>query len=310
MCFIIGGPTASGKSKLALWLAHHVDGEIINADSLQLYKSIPILTASPDNAELAQTRHHLFGVYHDDQISTVQDWTQLAQSTIDNVIKRQKTPIIVGGTGMYLNALIQGLSPMPNISDEIKKSVRTLQSNLSKEDFFEEVIKHDPIIKNHLHQNDSQRLGRALEVMLQTGQSIKSFQGKSQPLIKQIKKFIVVMPEKDRLYNLINARVIRMLDEGVVQEVQALKQKVTLDAPVCKAIGVKEIWRYLANEISKEEMISLLQQTTRQYAKRQMTWFKNQVNDAVVITNPFDSEQIAQLVRGKSARFTLEKTAS
>jgi tRNA dimethylallyltransferase len=118
------------------------------------------------------------------------------------------------------------------------------------------------------------------------------------------------MPEKDRLYNLINARVIRMLDEGVVQEVQALKQKVTLDAPVCKAIGVKEIWRYLANEISKEEMISLLQQTTRQYAKRQMTWFKNQVNDAVVITNPFDSEQIAQLVRGKSARFTLEKTAS
>jgi tRNA A37 N6-isopentenylltransferase MiaA len=130
VCFIIGGPTASGKSKLALWLAHHVDGEIINADSLQLYKSIPILTASPDNAELAQTRHHLFGIYHDDQISTVQDWTQLAQSTIDNVIKRQKTPIIVGGTGMYLNALIQGLSPMPNISDEIKKSVRTLQRKI------------------------------------------------------------------------------------------------------------------------------------------------------------------------------------
>lgn len=118
------------------------------------------------------------------------------------------------------------------------------------------------------------------------------------------------MPEKDRLYNLINARVIRMLDEGVVQEVQALKQKVTLDAPVCKAIGVKEIWQYLAKEISKEEMISLLQQTTRQYAKRQMTWFKNQVNDAVVITNPFDSNQINQLVRGKSAGFTLEKTAS
>ena len=310
MCYIIGGPTASGKSKLALWLAHHVDGEIINADSLQLYKSIPILTAAPDSAELAQTRHHLFGIYHDDQISTVQDWAQLAQATIDGVVKRQKTPIIVGGTGMYLNALIQGLSPMPNISDEIKKSVRTLQSNLSKEDFYEEVIKHDPIIKKYLHQNDSQRLGRALEVMLQTGQSIKSFQGKSQPLIKQIKKFIVVMPEKDRLYNLINARVIRMLDEGVVQEVQALKQKVTLDAPVCKAIGVKEIWQYLANEISKEEMISLLQQTTRQYAKRQMTWFKNQVNDAVVITNPFDSEQIAQLVRGKSARLALEKTAS
>lgn len=310
MCYIIGGPTASGKSKLALWLAHHVDGEIINADSLQLYKSIPILSAAPDNAELAQTRHHLFGIYYDDQISTVQAWTQLAQATIENVIKRQKKPIIVGGTGMYLNALIQGISPIPNISTDIKKAVRALQSNLSKEDFYEQVIGHDSSIQGHLHQNDSQRLGRALEVILQTGQSIRYFQGKAQPILKQINKFIVVMPEKDRLYSLINARVIRMMDEGVIQEVQVLKQKVSLDAPVCKAIGVKEIWQYLANETTKQEMISLLQQATRQYAKRQIAWFKNQVNDALVITDPFDPSQIAQLVRRKSAEFALEKTAS
>ncbi len=310
MCYIIGGPTASGKSKLALWLAQRVDGEIINADSLQLYKSIPILSAAPDNAELAQTRHHLFGIYYDNQISTVQDWVELARITIADVIKRQKTPIVVGGTGMYLNALINGLSPIPDISDAIKTSARKLQHDLSKEEFYAYVVEHDPDIKGILHPNDSQRLGRALEVVLQTGQSIRAFQGKAQPVVDSIKEFILVMPEKTRLYNLIDARVIRMLDEGIIQEIQALKQKVSLNAPVCKAIGVKEIWEYLDNQTTKEEMIFLLQQATRQYAKRQRTWFKNQVDGTLIITDPFDSGQITQLVQRKSARFALEKTAS
>jgi len=118
------------------------------------------------------------------------------------------------------------------------------------------------------------------------------------------------MPEKSRLYNLIDARVLKMLDEGVIQEVQTLKQKISLDAPVCKAIGIKEIWQYLDGQITKKEMIFLLQQATRQYAKRQITWFKNQVDDALLITNPFDSSQITQLVQRKSTGFALEKTAS
>lgn len=310
MSYIIGGPTASGKSKLALWLAQRVDGEIINADSLQLYKNIPILSAAPDNAELAQTRHHLFGIYYDNQVSTVQDWVELARITIKDVLNRQKVPIIVGGTGMYLNALIHGISLIPNISPEIRNTVRALQHSLSKEDFYHHVIHHDPSVSHTLHQNDSQRLGRALEVVLQTGVSIRSFQGKAKPVMRSIKKFILVMPDKAKLHKLIDARVIRMLDEGVVQEVQSLKQSVLPNAPVCKAIGVKEIWQYLNNEINKEEMILLLQQATKQYAKRQITWFKNQVDDAFVITDPFDSSQINQLVHQKSTRFALEKTAS
>ncbi len=310
MSYVIGGPTASGKSKLALWLAQRVDGEIINADSLQLYKSIPVLSAAPDNAELAQTRHHLFGIYYDNQVSTVQDWVELARITIEDVLSRQKTPIIVGGTGMYLNALINGLSPVPDISTEIRNTVRALQHDLSKEEFYDYVIEHDPDIGGSRHPNDSQRLGRALEVMLQTGISIRSFQGKAKPILNFIKQFVLVMPEKSRLHNLIDARVIRMLDEGVVQEIQSLKQRVLLDAPVCKAIGVKEIWQYLDNEITKEEMIFLLQQATKQYAKRQITWFKNQVDDALIITDPFDSNQLNQLVQRKSTGFALEKTAS
>ncbi|MCX7343489.1 MAG: tRNA (adenosine(37)-N6)-dimethylallyltransferase MiaA [Proteobacteria bacterium] len=301
MYYIIGGPTASGKSKLALWLAQRVDGEIINADSLQLYKNIPVLSAAPDAKEISETRHHLFGIYHNDQVSTAKAWAELAQITIEDVIKRHKTPIVVGGTGMYLNSLINGLSPIPEISNEIKKAVRETKDNLTRHDFYEYVISHDPSIKDHLHPNDGQRLSRALEVILQTGKSILYFQGKSKPQLDKPYLFTVVLPEKELLHKLINERTVRMLEQGAIQEVQALRSSVNLDAPVCKAIGVKEIWKYLEEEITRDELISLLQLATRQYAKRQITWFKNQVSNAVLITNPFDTTQINQLIQRKSA---------
>ncbi len=301
MYYIIGGPTASGKSKLALWLAQRVDGEIINADSLQLYKNIPVLSAAPDAKEISETRHHLFGIYHNDQVSTAKAWAELAQITIEDVIKRHKTPIVVGGTGMYLNSLINGLSPIPEISNEIKKAVRETKDNLTRHDFYEYVIGHDPSIKDHLHPNDGQRLSRALEVILQTGKSILYFQGKSKPQLDKPYLFTVVLPEKELLHKLINERTVRMLEQGAIQEVQALRSSVTLDAPVCKAIGVKEIWKYLEEGITRDELISLLQLATRQYAKRQITWFKNQVSNAVLITNPFDTTQINQLIQRKSA---------
>ncbi len=301
MYYIIGGPTASGKSKLALWLAQRVDGEIINADSLQLYKNIPVLSAAPDAKEISETRHHLFGIYHNDQVSTAKAWAELAQITIEDVIKRHKTPIVVGGTGMYLNSLINGLSPIPEISNEIKKVVRENKNNLTRQDFYEYVIGHDPSIKNHLHPNDSQRLSRALEVILQTGKSILYFQGKSKPQLDNPYLFTVVLPEKELLHKLINDRTVRMLEQGAIQEVQALRRSVNLDAPVCKAIGVKEIWQYLEEEITRDELISSLQLATRRYAKRQTTWFKNQVSDAVLITNPFDTKQINRLIQRKSA---------
>ncbi len=301
MYYIIGGPTASGKSKLALWLAQRVDGEIINADSLQLYKNIPVLSAAPDAKEISETRHHLFGIYHNDQVSTAKAWAELAKITIEDVLKRHKTPIVVGGTGMYLNSLINGLSPIPEISNEIKKTVRETKNNLTRQDFYEYAISHDPSIKDHLHPNDGQRLNRALEVILQTGKSILYFQGKSKPSLDEPYLFTVVLPEKELLHKLINNRTVRMLEQGAIQEVQALRNSVSLDAPVCKAIGVKEIWKYLEEEITRDELISLLQLATRQYAKRQTTWFKNQVSNAVLITNPFDTTQINQLIQRKSA---------
>jgi tRNA dimethylallyltransferase len=301
MYYIIGGPTASGKSKLALWLAQRVDGEIINADSLQLYKNIPVLSAAPDAKEISETRHHLFGIYHNDQVSTAKAWAELAQITIEDLIKRHKTPIVVGGTGMYLNSLINGLSPIPEISNEIKKTVREAKNNLKSQEFYEYVISNDPSIKGHLHPNDGQRLSRALEVILQTGKSIRYFQGKSKPPLDKPYLFTVVLPEKELLHKLINQRTLKMLEQGAIQEVQALRSSVSLDSPICKAIGVKEIWQYLEEEITRDELVSLLQLATRQYAKRQTTWFKNQVSNAVLITNPFDTTQINQLIQRKSA---------
>ena len=301
MYYIIGGPTASGKSKLALWLAQHVDGEIINADSLQLYKNIPILSAAPDAKEIAETRHHLFGIYHNDQVSTAKAWADLAKNTIEGVINRQKTPIIVGGTGMYLNALINGLSPIPEISTDVTKTVHELQRKLASHEFYEYVIGCDPDIKGHLHHNDSQRLSRALAVVLQTGKSIRHFQGNAEPALSRPYLFTLVLPERASLHKLIDERVIRMLEQGAIQEVQALRSSVSLEAPVCKAIGVKEIWQYLEEKITRDELILLIQQATRQYAKRQMTWFKHQVDNAIVITNPFELKQINQLVQRKSA---------
>lgn len=287
--YLIGGPTASGKSKLAIKLAQLVDGEIINADSLQLYKNIPILSAAPSDEELSQATHHLFGIYHDDQVSTMHIWARLVKDVIENVKKRRKVPIIVGGTGMYIKAITHGFSEIPEISESIRSQVRKMQAEVSAADFYQQVITKDPLINGVLHANDSQRLARALEVFLQTGKSIKTFQGNAQQIVQDNYQYIIVNPPKADLHKLIEMRTIKMLEKGVVQEVQNLKAKgVTLDMPICKAIGVKEIWDYLDGVFDKNEMLLALVQSTKQYAKRQVTWFKNQVENAIVIDNPFD----------------------
>lgn len=295
--YLIGGPTASGKSKLAIQLAQLVDGEIINADSLQLYKNIPILSASPSDEELSQATHHLFGIYHDDQVSTAHIWARLVKDVIENVKKRRKVPIIVGGTGMYLKVITHGLSEIPEISASIRNQVRKMQAEISAADFYNQVITKDPLINGVLHANDGQRLARALEVFLETGKSIKYFQGNAQKIVNDNYKYIIVHPPKIDLHKLIEMRTIKMLEKGAVQEVQNLKAKgVTPDMPICKAIGVKEIWHYLDGDVTKNEMLFALTQATRQYAKRQVTWFKNQVENATFINNPFDENLLNNIV--------------
>lgn len=295
--FIIGGPTASGKSKLALTLAEILDGEIINADSLQLYKSIPILSAAPNYEELSKTTHHLFGIYHDNQESTVSMWAKLARDVVNSVIKKGKIPIMVGGTGMYIKSFIEGISEIPEIQPDIRNQVRKIQSSLSKQEFYNYVISKDHKIKECIHFNDSQRLGRALEVFLQTGKSIKFFQGNKKNVFLGKYNYLLVNPEKQKLHSLIETRAKKMILNGAVQEIQELIIKgIDLCAPVCKAIGVKEIWQYLEGRFTKEEMIMALKQATCQYAKRQITWFKNQVQNKIELNDPLDAKVIRDIV--------------
>jgi tRNA dimethylallyltransferase len=279
--YIIGGPTASGKSDYALDLANRIDGEIVNGDSMQVYSHLHVLTARP--TETQDVPHHLYGVLTGNQIGSLGWWYDEACKVIQEIQARGKIPIVVGGTGLYLRALTQGLSPMPSIRDDIRQEARHLAHTLSEEDFYKLVIKEDPNILGMLHQNDTQRLTRALEVIRTTNQSITELQGQSQKLLDLSYEYIVLLPPREELYERINKRFIHMIEHGAIKEVENLRaSNIDPESPILKAVGVPELISYLEGSLSLEEAINLGQQSTRRYAKRQITWFTHQVPEAEV----------------------------
>lgn len=280
--YIIGGPTASGKSDYALDLAKRINGEIVNGDSMQLYNHLHVLTARP--IDIQDVSHHLYGVLTGNQIGSLGWWYEEACKVILEIQARGKIPIVVGGTGLYLRALTQGLSPMPAIPGDIRLEARHLAQTLSEEDFFNLVLKEDPKIKGFIHRNDTQRLTRALEVTLSTHQSIIDLQGQSQKLLDVSYKYIVLLPPRDVLYERINQRFIHMIENGAIAEVESLRaQNIDPESPILKAVGVPELISYLEGCVSLEEAIQLSQQSTRRYAKRQITWFTHQIPEAEII---------------------------
>jgi tRNA dimethylallyltransferase len=280
--YIIGGPTASGKSAYALDLAKRVEGEIINGDSMQLYSHLHILTARP--TDIQNIPHHLYGVLSGNQISSLGWWYEEACKVIKDVQSRGKTPIVVGGTGLYLRALVDGISPIPDIPEPIRQEARYLAHTLSEEQFFELVLKEDPKIQGMLHQNDTQRLTRALEVVRATQMSILDCQGQSKKILDLNCQYFVLLPSRDVLYQRINDRFIWMVENGAGTEVEhLLKQNITPDSPILKAVGVPELTAYLQGQLTLEEAVLQGQQSTRRYAKRQTTWFTRQVPKAQVI---------------------------
>jgi len=283
--YIIGGPTASGKSDYALHLAKQVDGEIVNGDSMQLYSHLHSLTARP--TDLQGIPHHLYGVLKGNQISSLGWWYEEASRVIEDILSRGKTPIVVGGTGLYLRALTQGISPMPHIPQAIRQEVRHLSERLSEEDFFMIVIKEDPKIEGILHQNDTQRLTRALEVMRATHKSIQQCQGQTQKILNLNCEYFVLLPSREILYQRINNRFVEMIEKGALREVEyLLQQNIDPQSPILKAVGVPELAAYLQGEITLEVAILQGQQATRRYAKRQITWFTNQVPEARLMQWP------------------------
>ncbi|MBW8308449.1 MAG: tRNA (adenosine(37)-N6)-dimethylallyltransferase MiaA [Candidatus Paracaedibacteraceae bacterium] len=274
---ILTGPTASGKTALALQMAETLKGEIINADSMQIYQHLPILTACPSLAEKATIPHHLYQVLGDQEISSAGWWVSQAVQQIEAVQARQHVPIIVGGTGMYLKSLIDGLSAIPMIPSEIRQKARQLAQ---QPDFYNQVVSLDPKIDGRLKENDLQRLTRAYEVKMATGRSIIDWQAdKPQPLPYQFEK-IALMPDKDWLHDRINRRFELMIEQGAMEEVNDLMQRdIRPDSPILRAVGVKELSAYLRKELILAQAIERAKIATRQYAKRQMTWLRGHAKD-------------------------------
>ncbi|MGQ0665306.1 MAG: tRNA (adenosine(37)-N6)-dimethylallyltransferase MiaA [Pseudomonadota bacterium] len=277
LALVIGGPTASGKSALALAVAQAFDGTIINADSMQLYRELRVLSAAPTAADLARAPHRLYGVLSAAQQGTVAGWLARARAEIARAQGQGRLPIVVGGTGMYLKALVAGLADHPPIPPELRRAACARHAAVGAAAFHAELTRLDPIMAARLSPGDTQRLIRAFEVVTATGRSLAEFQrrGDERPPVEFAT--IVLLPARDTVYAATDARCRRMMAEGALAEVRAL---IALDLdpgrPAMKAVGVRELARHIAGELNLEQAVALFQRATRNYAKRQLTWFRHQ----------------------------------
>jgi len=271
---LLAGPTASGKSKLAIKLAKHFNGEIINADSMQIYKEISILTSRPSNKDTKITKHHLYGFNSVKKKFSTGHWLQMVLEKIEEQWTLSKTPIVVGGSGLYFKALTDGLVKIPDIPNNLRLKVRTLHKNIGQKKFFTELIKLDPLVENFIVSSDSQRSMRAYEVKKFIGKSLFQLikETKSNFDQKVFKKLFINTP-RDLLNKKIEERVEKMFKEGAVAEVKDFfKIKIYHGLSSNKIIGVNEIKAYLQGKLTLAETKELVVQKTRQYAKRQFTW--------------------------------------
>jgi tRNA dimethylallyltransferase len=280
---LITGPTASGKSALALAFAQRYDGVVINADSMQVYDTLRVVTARPSEADMGGIEHALYGHVPAGRNYSTGDWLREMDLLIARLKLQGRLPVVVGGTGLYFKAVTGGLSDMPAIPDALRQKLRARQEEQGAEVLHAELSGLDPAAALRLNPSDGQRIVRALEVFLTTGRSILEFQKASGPVIIDPSRSLklVVLPERQVLHDRINRRFAMMMDEGAVEEIEALLAlDLAPDMPAMKAIGVKQIADMLAGRVDRAEAIERASAATRQYAKRQMTWFRNQMDES------------------------------
>ncbi len=282
---IIAGPTASGKSGLGIDLAKRLNGVIINADSMQVYKEIPILAATPTPQEQAEIPHKLYGIYEASNRGNVMDWLVLCKQEIDTARQNRQTPIVIGGTGMYLDALINGLSPIPETPQTIRDKVENMLQEKGLEHLYEIIQKTDPKTAQKLSPNDSTRIRRAVEIWLDTNKPVSYWHNIAPKPFYPAQNFfkIYIKPERSELDKRARLRFDKMMEMGALDEVKKLLPLHLSDSlPAMRALGVQELKSFLENKCTLEEAIELGKLHTRQYAKRQSTWFNNRFNaDAV-----------------------------
>ncbi len=302
----ICGPTASGKSQLALAVAEAFDGVVVNADSMQLYRELRILTARPDAAALARAPHRLYGVLPATTPASAAMWRDMALAEIRDAKAAGKLPILVGGTGLYLRALAFGLAPVPEIPPEIRKDAAEQWARLGGEGFHAMLRERDPEMAARLPSGDRQRLLRAWEVFQATGRSLADWQRETSEEASVSLVPILLAPPRPALYVACDQRFLHMLAMGALDEAGALAG---LDPalPLRKALGVPELLRHLEGAISLEAAISEAQQATRRYAKRQLTWFRNQMAEGHWVNEQY-SESLEQKIFSFIRQFRLTAT--
>ena len=276
---LISGPTASGKSSFAIRIAKKINGEIINADSMQVYKQLKILTARPTKKNQKNIKHHLYGVIDLKKNFSTGQWLNLAIKNIKEIRKRKKIPILVGGTGLYFQSLINGLVKIPIIPIKFRNKIRLMQKKEGQKKFYKKLIQLDPKVKNKFDSNDSQRSVRAFEIKLYTKVSMYDWLNKTKSQFKDrdfLKLYIDF--KREELVQRIMIRTIKMLKEGAIEEVKRfIKLKIKKDHGVKKVIGIDELTQLLNKQINLEEAQELISIKTRQYAKRQATWARSRM---------------------------------
>ncbi len=273
---LIAGPTASGKSALALELAERIDGTVVNADASQVYRDLRILSARPTREEEARVPHRLFGHVDGARACSAADWAADARTAIDQVHGEGRVPVLVGGTGLYLRTLLDGIAPVPAIDPGVRAAVRALPVAAAHE----ALTREDPAAAARLSSGDTARVARALEVVRSTGRPLAAWQQERRGGIAHRVALspVILLPDRATLFARCDRRLAAMFDAGAVQEVAGLlsREDVPADAPVRRAIGVAEIAAMLAGGLSRDEALAGAQLATRRYAKRQYTWFRHQ----------------------------------
>ena len=278
---LLAGPTASGKSRLAILLAKKINGEIINADSMQMYKEFSILSSRPNIKEAKKTKHHLYGIISVKKYFSAGDWLKLVKRRVNQCHKNKKIPIIVGGTGLYFNTITKGISKIPNIDIKTRNKVRSLFKKLGSNNFYKKLISIDPKVKNKILPTDSQRTQRAYEVFLKTNKSLFDWiiNTKSDFANFEIKKIFLEVP-RDELLKKISLRTELMFENKCSNEVKNFnKFKLDNSYSANKLIGIKEINNYLSGVTSLDQCKQLIIIKTRQYAKRQNTWARGHMKN-------------------------------
>ena len=292
---LISGPTASGKSKLAIDFAKKVNGEIINADSMQVYKELKILTARPIKENTNKIKHHLYGFQSVKNEFSTGQWLKLVKKKIKEIRNKNKIPILVGGTGLYFKALTDGLVKIPKIPNTIRNKIRSKQKQMGQKKFYLKLLKLDKFVKNKIVSTDIQRSLRAYEVIYFTKKSIFEWykKTKSQYKIDEFLKIYIDYP-KERLVNKISKRVDQMIKDGAVEEVKNFeKLNLKRDNNLYKVIGIREIKDFIDEKTSLKEMKLNIVIKTRQYAKRQRTWSRGQMND----WQKFDPKELSKFIK-------------